>query len=166
MQSGRAITAAVAGATIGACAMAGGAAAEEIGLAVVGAAFFIVASMAACLVVLIRQIADTSAERTALVEQHESYIAAEAGVLSERERLRKDRIKSAALAQQTINRERQALRQQYEEERFTLAARAYQLGAEAAMSGSLSDDAEFGGTVVRLPVWQRSETTAMAASDD
>lgn len=142
--------------------MAVGAATEEIGLAIVGAAFFIVCAMFACLMILIRQIADTSIERAALAEEHEAYIAAQAGTDAERQRLRRDALKSAATMHQAIERRREELTQAFEEERFDLASRAFQLGAEAVINDTLGTDMEIGATVYRLEARQRTEPTAMA----
>jgi hypothetical protein len=112
--------------------------------------------------ILLRQIADTSAERAALAEEHEAYIAAQAGTDAERQRLRRDAIKSAATMHQAIEQKREELIQAFEADRFKLANRAYQLGAEAVINDTLGTDMEIGATVYRLEARQRTEPTAMA----
>jgi len=166
VQSGRSIAAAGTGAATGAALMVAGAITDQTGLAIIGAASLIVASMVTCLIVLLRQLADTAAERTALHEQQESYLAAESGLVTERERVRRDLAKSTQFAKETLERECRALRQEFEEERFALTSKAFELGRDFALNGSLEAADDPGATVLRLPLRQQAEATARAASDD
>ncbi|WP_405019603.1 hypothetical protein OHV05_24705 [Kitasatospora sp. NBC_00070] len=166
VQSGKSVVAAGTGVLFGTILMVVGAASDNIGLAVVGAAALMVAAMVTCLIILLRQLRDTSAERRALHQQLEGYLAAEAGVVAERERIRKDLVANAALTREAIDRECRSLRQTFEEERFELTSRAYRLGAEAAISGALDVAEPPTATVFRLPIRQAPEVSARAAVDD
>lgn len=166
VQSGRSITAAGTGAASGAVLMVTGVLTEETGLAIIGVATLIVASMVTCLIVLLRQLADTTAERTALHEKEDSYLTAEATLTAERERLRRDLARGAQFVRETIERERKALRQEFEEERLALTSKAFKIGCRWAVNGSLDESDDLGATILRLPLFQPTETAARAASDD
>jgi len=167
VQAGRPIAAAGTGTAAGAVLMVAGAITEETGIAIIGAATLIVAAMVACLIVLLRQLTDTSAERAALHDKQEGYIAAQATVAAEHERVRRDLARSAQIAQETIDQERHALRIAFEEERLALTTKAFKMGHRMALNGTLeADDDDSLATVFWLARRNSGEPSARAASDD
>lgn len=166
VQAGRPIAAAGTGTAAGAVLMVAGAITEETGIAIIGAATLIVAAMVACLIVLLRQLTDTSAERAALHDKQEGYIAAQATVAAEHERVRRDLSRSAQIAQEMIDQERHALRIAFEEERLALTSKAFKMGHRMALNGTLEVDDDSLATVFWLARRNSSEQPARAASDD
>lgn len=155
------------GAATGLIAMGMASATDQVGAAISGSALLVVSAMVLCVQVVLRALRDTAVERAALAEERDLAIAAQAGIASERERMRADLARGRKAAQDMLERERRALHQALEEERFAIQKRAIQVALKMEQSGMLdAPPAPQTGTVVRLPVRQPADAAVLAASDD
>ncbi|MDH6709806.1 hypothetical protein P3T27_006555 [Kitasatospora sp. MAA19] len=155
------------GAATGLVAMGVGSVTDQAGEAISGSALLLVSAMVICVQVILRALRDTATERAALAEERDLAIAAQAVVASERERMRADLARGRKAAQDMLDRERRALFQALEEERFSIQRRAIAVALKMESSGMLDEPPVLhAGTVVRLPVRQPMDDAALAASDD
>lgn len=155
------------GAATGVTAMGVGVTTDQLGLAVAGSALLLVSAMAICVGVVLQALRDTAAERAALIEERDLAVAAQAGITSERERMRSDLARSRRAAQELLVRERDAMYRALEEERFSIQRQAFEEGVRMAFSGSLDEMPDFAtGTLVHFPARQPALDAVRAASDD
>lgn len=155
------------GAVAGFGAMTVGAVTDRLGLAVAGCAVFIVSTMIVCLLVLLRALRDTAVERAALIEEREAAVAAQAGIASERERLRADLIRSRRVVTEMLTRERQAMLLDLEQRTHVIRSEAVEATARMFFSGVFDEvPAPASGVLVRLPVRQSMDDVILAASDE
>ncbi|MFJ9448222.1 hypothetical protein ACIRRH_41360 [Kitasatospora sp. NPDC101235] len=155
------------GAATGLIAMGAGSVTDQVGAAISGSALLIVSTMVLCVHVVLRALRDTAIERAALAEERDLAIAAQAGIASERERMRSDLARSRKAVQDLLVRERRAMRVALEEERFSIQADAIDMAFRLQQSGVLDEPpTPATGVLVRLPVRQPVGDAMLAASDD
>ncbi|MFD0404978.1 hypothetical protein [Kitasatospora sp. NPDC127116] len=165
VQVSRMMMAAV-GAATGVTATGVGVTTDRLGLAVSGSALLVVSAMAICVIVVLRALGDTAAERAALIEERDLAIAAQVGVASERERVRDDLARGRKAAQDLLARERAAMFKALEEKRFAIQREGVETGILLALSGALDEMPAPSGVLLQLPVRQSFDGAVLAASDD
>jgi len=160
MQSAAAFTnlklSAAISALAGICLLGYSAQIDSAPLSVTGGCAVLVGVMLVCLVTLLRSICDTTAERQQLqaaTRERDSermrYIASQAALNSERERVRQDLADAQAVLERQLAEERERMEQTFEDKRAALIAEAFEAGVLMERSGAL--DAKPSGQVIHLP---------------
>lgn len=116
-----------------------------------GATLLIVSAMVMSVMVVLERLTDTSAERAALRVEHDTYIAAQVALASERDMVRKDLANGARRLTEQLTRERAAMRQRFNEDMFKVQRRAFETGFLMAQNGDVMPEDVPGATVLHLP---------------
>jgi hypothetical protein len=151
----------------GICLLAGialvvvGAAARHIPATAGGGGIVLATTVAASMLVIHRWLTDVTAERARLAQatrdadtERTRYIAANAALQQEQQRVRTDLQDHYRRTQLELARHRAALDDEFETRRAELAAKAFELGATMALTGKLTADPGTSADVVHLPTRQ------------